>query len=689
MAAKDPYRYFRIEAVELLDGLTEQLRAIGKGEQVATAMAKLLRFAHTLKGASRVVKAVNMAEAAHALESLLAPFRDQPAALPVETFEQADQLLHGLRADLGRLGQAPLSPPDTPADTKLTDLPDAATGSTIAETAPSSIDSLETLRVEVSQLDRLLESIAEAGLPVGEIDLASAELLELAQSLEQSSGALRAQRIDQLSVRLRQLSGRFNRAAERSRGDLDGLRRDATELRLLPARLVLEPLQQTLDDACATLGKRIRLQTGGSEFRLDAHVLLPLRDALIQLVRNAASHGIESVPTRLAAGKPAEGQIEVSLSRHGDRIRFHVRDDGGGIDFAAVRAAALRKGRLDPDAEANESQLIRLLLDGGLSTASEVTAIAGRGVGLDLVREAVSRARGELSIRNQPGRGCEFLIDVPPSLVALEVLVVESGRLRACVPLHNVRCALRMDAQAVEQGPAGQQVVIDHQVLRLRALASFDSRASESAAAVASTACNVLLLGAGDSVAALQVDRLLATREAVIRPLPTILGPLPLVAGASPDLNGEPLPIFNPEQLIQAILSEQISAAVTRIDRVIPPILVIDDSLTTRMMEQSILESAGYQVDLADCAEKAFEMARATRYGLFVCDVEMPGMSGFEFVRLSREDAELRHTPVVLVTSLSKPEDRQRGLQLGAADFIVKSEFEQNRFLATIARLLT
>ena len=127
----------------------------------------------------------------------------------------------------------------------------------------------------------------------------------------------------------------------------------------------------------------------------------------------------------------------------------------------------------------------------------------------------------------------------------------------------------------------------------------------------------------------------------------------------------------------------------TRIDRVIPPILVIDDSLTTRMMEQSILESAGYQVDLADCAEKAFEMARATRYGLFVCDVEMPGMSGFEFVRLSREDAELRHTPVVLVTSLSKPEDRQRGLQLGAADFIVKSEFEQNRFLATIARLLT
>ena len=174
----------------------------------------------------------------------------------------------------------------------------------------------------------------------------------------------------------------------------------------------------------------------------------------------------------------------------------------------------------------------------------------------------------------------------------------------------------------------------------------------------------------------------------MVRPLPTILGNLDLIAGASPDLNGDPLPIFNPESLIQAILFEKAPPTPRRVVQVLPPILVIDDSLTTRMMEQSILESAGYQVDLAESAEQAFELARLKRYGLFVCDVEMPGMSGFDFVRLSREDADLRQVPVMLVTSLNRPEDRQRGLQAGAADYIIKSEFEQQRFLATVARLI-
>ncbi|MBD8526769.1 hybrid sensor histidine kinase/response regulator [Pseudomarimonas arenosa] len=682
MAAKDPYRYFRIEARELLDALELQVQGLAKGEPAADLMARLLRAAHTLKGASRVVKAISMAEAAHGLESLLAPFRDGPGPPPTEALEQAVALLSGLRRELDHLGQA------APHASAIAGLPQQATAQTPPPGTASKplAESLQTLRVEIGQLDRLLESVAEAVLPVGQVDLGVLQLIELAQGLEQSSGELRAERLDALAGQLRRLSSQFSQAAERSRGSLDALRREATELRLLPASLVLEPLKQTLDDACQTLDKRISLSIRGGEFRLDAHVLLPLRDALIQLVRNAASHGIEDAALRQARGKPAEGSIEVSLERRGDRIRFHVRDDGAGIDLDAVRQAAISKGRLSPEqaSAAGETQLYALLLDGGLSTAREVTAIAGRGVGLDLVREAVRRARGELSIRSHPGRGCEFLLDVPPSLVAVDVLVVESGRLRACLPLHNVRQALRLPSSAIEHSDSGDRIVIDQQLYPLRRLHSFHSAVEPSSAPF----CSVLLLSAGEARAALQVDRLIATREAVVRPLPAVLGNLQLVAGASPDLNGDPLPIFNPDALIQAIVFDKAPPTQRRPVQVLPPILVIDDSLTTRMMEQSILESAGYEVDLAESAEQAFEMARARRYGLFVCDVEMPGMNGFEFVRLSREDADLRQVPVVLVTSLNKPEDKQRGMQAGAADYIVKSEFEQQRFLSTVARLL-
>jgi two-component system chemotaxis sensor kinase CheA len=197
-----------------------------------------------------------------------------------------------------------------------------------------------------------------------------------------------------------------------------------------------------------------------------------------------------------------------------------------------------------------------------------------------------------------------------------------------------------------------------------------------------------LLLSSGDQEAVLEVEQLVAAREVVVRPLPLHAGAVPLVIGASPDLNGDPLPIIDVRSMIDAILGagpEQLAPATVRQRK---RILVIDDSLTTRMMEQAILESEGYEVDLADCGEQALELARKHAYQLFVCDVEMPGISGFDFVAMTRADAQLRRTPVVLVTSLSRPEDRQRGMDSGAAEYIVKGDFDQKHFLDIVRRLV-
>ncbi|MCK7593360.1 hybrid sensor histidine kinase/response regulator [Pseudomarimonas salicorniae] len=690
MANKDPYRYFRIEARELLDALQSSLRALPDSAERAAEVARLLRTAHTLKGAARVVKALDMAEAAHRLETRFADYREG-AEVPAPVLGEAGEALRGLEADLERLLQpAPPAPagPQAPAVTAGEHAP--AAPAAVPAPAPSGDRSLQSVRVAMEDLDGLLEGVVDAGLPMGHLELALGTLGRLAAELEQSPADQRAERAQTLGAELRRLVAEFGQHLDQARGGLHQLRQQATGLRLLPASLLFDSLQETLDDACGQLGRQAELVASGGEYRLDAHILQPLRDGLIQIVRNAISHGIEPPALRRERGKPERGRVDVQVSPVGDRILIRIRDDGAGIDLEAVRRLAVERGRLDAATapSASEATLVSLLLEGGLSTARELTAISGRGVGLDLLREAVRKASGDLRVRTAAGEGTEFLIEVPPSLVAMEVLVVGAGALRVCLPMHQVRRAIRLPRSALEEHDEGTRVVIDGRPLAARRLASWDPDARPDEQGAESRNCSVLLLASGEQEAVLEVDQLVASREAVVRPLPAYAGSAGLAIGASPDLNGDPLPILDVHALIEAIIAAGPERARPPTQRLRYRVLVIDDSLTTRMMEQSILESEGYEVDLAESAERALELVRQNPYQLFVCDVEMPGMSGFEFVARTREDPVLRRIPAILVTSLSRPEDRQRGLASGASDYIVKGEFDQGYFLDVVRRLV-
>jgi two-component system chemotaxis sensor kinase CheA len=186
--------------------------------------------------------------------------------------------------------------------------------------------------------------------------------------------------------------------------------------------------------------------------------------------------------------------------------------------------------------------------------------------------------------------------------------------------------------------------------------------------------------------AALGVERLRGTANVVLRPLPALAPVEALVAGASLDELGDPQLVLDPDGLVDAARHAPVRTYVTEPSR--PPILVIDDSLTTRMLEQSILEAAGYDVELASSAEEGLAKARQKVYGLFLCDVDMPGMDGFGFVETTRADAELRKTPAILVTSRDAPEDRRRGAEVGASAYVIKGDFEQNHLLDTIKKLV-
>lgn len=658
----DRYKYFRIEARELVDGMTQLLLEIERSGPAEGRVSTLLRLAHTLKGAARVVGLGAIAEDAHAIEDLLEPFRGGSVPLTRDVIE------HVLfRLDAVSAGVAGVSAPDGRADSR----PAAAVE-----------EAFETVRIELDALDALQEGLVESGIQldglrrhVGTLDRLRSQLDSLGelathpavQDLEASLGALRQALDDGL---------------DRTATALEDSRAKANAMRLVPASRVFSQLERAVRDAAESLGKRVAFEALGGSARLEGHVLLPMRDALLHMVRNAVDHGIEPEAERLATGKPATGKVQVSLVRKGNRLVFTCTDDGRGIDVEAVRQAAVQHGIIDAADALAPDDLVQLILRAGVSTTSAVTTFSGRGIGLDVVRETVSKLDGELSIQSSPGGGTTLSISVPLSLSSIPTLVVQAGEAVAAIPLSAVRQALRVQEAEISRTAAGATVLHDGIELPFRPLAELMKQAS----AHTPRSYTLIVIEAQATRAAFGVDRILGVSEVVLRPLPAAAGTIPLVAGASFDAEGHPQPILDPRSLVEAARMEpSLPKPAPRKSNV----LVIDDSLTTRMLEQSILESAGYAVELAANAEEGLAMAQAKAYDLFLVDIEMPGMDGFAFLGRIRADAKLSQVPAVMVTSRNAPEDRRRGMEAGAQAYLVKSEFHQGLFLKTISTLLS
>lgn len=686
MATSDPYRYFRIEARELLEGMTSAALGLERGDAQEEHLGRILRQAHTLKGAGRVVRHERIAKLAHEVEGVLADHRGTSVIVSRERVEQVLKLLDQIAFSIAAL--EPTHPE-------------------VVRGVPGSIadEGLEGLRAEQADIDGLLLGISEtrtllAGLQQSLSTLSQPEHLAgiLADRIESSrpenfsaserESALGSMRPLAEELRLsigasaRALASRIE-ATEREVGQLYDR---ANRLRLMPASTIAPTLQRVARDAARALGKRVDFRVTGGGVRMEAPVLEALRPALMQAVRNAVAHGIESEADRLAAGKTPNGCVRFECDRRGHHVVLRCQDDGRGIDVAAVQRAAATRGLL-PNLESEPLDIdraIQLLLKGGVSTSPTVTELSGRGIGLDVIRETAATLRGTVEIRSEPGLGTTVEIDVPVSLTAIHVLVVESAGTCVSIPIESVCAALYMPS--VEFIRTGEVVQVPC-LGRVIPFVSLASALSGDPDPTRKTVWSVLVLRAGSRMAALGVDRMRGTSNVVVQALPPLAAAEPIAAGASFDAEGNPQLLLDPGALIAHAIASKSSAATGEI-RSRPPILVVDDSLTTRMLEQSILESAGYEVELATSGEEALKKAKERRYGLFVVDVEMPGMSGFELVEHTRADPAMREIPTILVTSRNSPEDRRRGATAGARAYIVKGEFNQEHLLSTIQQLI-
>ena len=674
-------------------------------EQRAELVESLFRAAHSLKGAARAVQAPSIESVCHTLEQALTELRGRSDEVPPAKMELLLTYVDRVRAaaealrerNLARSAAQPEPAPEPlPAAPRSKGAPAAGssipTDARVARGAAATVE-LRAARIDAQKIDALLASsrdlIVSGARAEARFEQFSA-LREEAQALARapaSSDANRAARLE--------LESRLERAHADMRDELRAVTRasrhvddQARRLRMVAFREACEGFDRTVRDLARTLGKPTRLEVTGAEVELDRDLVQRLRDPLLHLVRNAISHGVETPDARRAAGKPAEGVITIAARVRGSSIEVQVGDDGRGLDLQAVRQRARELGL--PDA-GDDEELSTYVFFPGLSTASTVDEIAGRGVGLDAVKRTMEALHGGVGVFSQPRVGTTFTFTLPLTLTKLRAILVEVAGRRYALPTAHVKRVLRFGAEQLIRVGVHELVRSESELVPLTHLASLLGLAELPEEGGQHRAQAVVVESLGRSVA-LTVAALREERELIVHNLPARVAAARYVSGAAPLPSGHVAPILHGTELAEAALanlprgtSARIFADETQNKR---RLLVVDDSITTRALIKSILEEAGYEVSSARDGAEAFRMLSEHPHELVVSDVQMPRMDGFALTQAIRRAPALSRIPVVLVTALETEADRRRGLDAGANAYLGKSAFDQRVLLDVVGGLL-
>lgn len=734
------------ELDEQLRVMNDDLLALEANPTDPERLRSLFRVAHTLKGAARAVDVPVIEEACHALETMLGRARSGEMVLSRPQFEILFAAVDSL-AEAGqrmRAGEDPsllsfqrlhelLEPgqENTAPATNKTRSPSAAARAkppTHVTEPPADANALaparaqDYVRVESAKLDALLAAVEQLLIAVEGTSLRASEtnaVHELAADLAAATrhlarrardtngsggsgqnGHADHERAAKLHENLRILldrSGRLTGLATADARDLSRVARGVAAatygLRMRPFSEACEALPRVVRDLSATVGKSVALEVQGGEAHADRVVLDGLREAILHLVRNAVDHGIETPSGRRRAGKPEQGRITVAAALNGDRIVVTVQDDGAGLDLPKIRASLTRLGRPVP---IDDRDLVATLFQGGVSTRAQASAISGRGVGLDLVRAAVERIRGSVDVTSEPGKGTTCTLESPLTLMTVRALLVKVGAQTVAVPTDHVDRVVRVVPQDVRRAE-GRDVLpaasgADDRPVPVVSLARLLGPPLVERPVGAHVSAIILRVQARRL--AVVVDELLGEQEIVVRALEVGGVPVPHLSGVTVLAGGRIALVVDADQLLATTVERgSVAGPLLRAEggdgaRPRRRVLVVDDSITTRALEQSILEAAGYTVFTAVDGADAWAFLQKDGCDVVVADVEMPRMDGFALCEAIRGSKRVERLPVVLVTALETEEHRARGLEVGADAYIGKSSFDQRTLLETIEQLL-
>ena len=469
------------------------------------------------------------------------------------------------------------------------------------------------------------------------------------------------------------------------------LQQDLMRIRLVQFGSVADRMYRVVRQAAKELGKRVNLEIKGGDAELDRGVLERMSGPIEHLLRNAVAHGIESRADRLSAGKAETGEICLTVGQAGSEVTLRFTDDGAGLNYPRILARATERGLIAAGARPNERELAQMIFMPGFSTAPEVTELAGRGVGMDVVRAEVAAMGGRIELDSTPGFGTCFDVHLPVSLAIAQVVLLTVGSMRVAVPSALVEQVLQLKPDALAAGYADHTVQWQGASVPLYFLGSLLEMAE--CTPLAQRYSPVVLLRSGVERLALHVDHVSPSTEVVLKNVGPQLARLTGMAGATVLGNGEIVLILNPVQIAQSGAGHQAGQgdtagfAPTRIE-VPHTVMVVDDSVTVRKVTQRLLSRDGYQVVLARDGLDAMRQLQDVVPDLMLLDIEMPRMDGFDVARKMREDERWKGVPIVMISSRTADKHRDHAFSLGVSHFLGKP-YEEGELLRLVKKLTT
>ncbi len=766
-AKKKKYlKIFRAEADDHLSAINQGLLDIEAGGRDPEVIHSVLRAAHTLKGSSRMLGLEEIGAVAHKMEDILKAIEEEQLPITSETVdrllegadviaaqldpeappekklvepavERLEKVLAGETSGEGEGKDKPAAPEKTaekpppkkpaqkpkkakiekaaPEETKpaKTEAPSPAPAvKDGGQDAPVKKSKSDTLRVEASKLDKLIDLTGELFINKIKFEskgFAAKSILELAGELiSEFERASRDGKREAFKARLQDLKNQCQDFVQEFVEDVieldvnvQEIQEGSLQLRMTPAATIFDEFPRLVRDIARDLGKEIHLTVQGAETELDKRLLEQIRGPLIHILRNACDHGIEPPEIRENAGKARAGSISLRAYHHGGSVVIEVSDDGAGMDSARIREVAVARKLMDARAAADlsDEEAFYLTLRPGFSTSSLITDLSGRGVGMDVVKTNVESLRGDLGIKSEKGKGTIIELRLPLTVSIIEALLIMQGGEMYAVPLAAVDEVLRMKVEDIVMDRGKEMVPVRGKLLPLTRLGDLldlpPLPGYEVEYSSEEDALNVVVLKYRNQNLALEVDNPLRDQEILVKGLGAYLSRAPFISGATILRKGEPALILN----VFDVFSESKGIRTAGIKKMVsesegetraPRILVIDDSITTRTIEMNILERAGYDVTTAVSAEDALDKLKGAPrdFDLFVVDVDMPGMNGFELTEKLKGRPETSAQPVIILTSRASDEDKRRGIAVGAQAYIVKGSFDQNVLLDTVKSLI-
>ena len=534
----------------------------------------------------------------------------------------------------------------------------------------------------VSTLDRLRDQLFDANIDVDDY------IFDLMHSAHHKANHCR----DLLTQRLTELEAYDRRSNSLSHR----LNREVLQARMRPFSDGVQGLQRLSRDISHSLNKKVTLDIRGLATQVDRDILEKLQAPLNHMLRNAIDHGIESPSERKKAGKKETGTIRLEAMHNAGMLSIIIQDDGCGIDLEKLRNKIITKGLVTKEmaASLSESELLDFMFLPNFSTREAVTEISGRGVGLDVVHSVMQELRGQIRASSELGKGLKFQFQLPLTLSVIRALLVEINDEPYAFPLARIDQTIKINKRHIETMEGRQYftlgnrhigLITSHQILEIKNKHSSDN-----------DEISVVILGDRINSYGIVVDDFLGERNLVVHTLDPRLGKIQDISAASLTEDGIPLLIFDVEDLLRSI---DILLSGGRVDKLgnkdqqiqsitSKRILIVDDSITVREVERNLLQSKGYQVEVAVDGMDGWNAARTAEYDLVVSDIDMPRMNGFEFVSKMKNDDRFKNIPIIIVSYKDREEDRQQGLEVGADYYLTKGSFHDESLVDAVIDLI-